>query len=157
MDPSQPADALDLKGLPPRLRHLRQRIATAARTAFRVHAVRTYAVSITFTGDREIAGLNRRFLGRTGPTDVIAFNLSEAGLPYEVVGDVYISLDRARASSKTFKVGASEEIVRLVVHGVLHLVGYRDDGAVRRRKMESVQEEILRKALPRKRRAADAG
>jgi len=154
MEGSQPVSALGVKGLPSGLRHLTRPIGVAARTAFRAHDVSTYALSITFVNDREIAKLNRRALGRKGPTDVIAFDLSEDGLPYRVVGDVYISLDRARANSRAFKVSLSEEIIRLVVHGILHLVGHRDDTGPRRRKMELVQERMVKRLLGKRSKKA---
>ena len=73
--------------------------------------------------DREIARLNARHLGRQGPTDVIAFGLTRvAGEP--VIGDVYIAPMVARANAKRLGVGMREELVRLVVHGVLHVLGY---------------------------------
>jgi rRNA maturation RNase YbeY len=97
--------------------------------------------------DRKIAGINRRALGRRGPTDVIAFDLSEKGLPCGVVGDIYISLDRARVSSRAFKVSESEEIIRLVAHGVLHVAGYRDATRRERREMEAVQEQVVKLVL----------
>jgi len=117
MEVTQPVSTLDLKGLPPRLRQLKRRLGMAAKLAFGAHAVTNYALSITFVGDREIASLNRRALGRKGPTDVIAFDLSEEGLPYGVVGDVYISLDRARAASKALKISESESQLRKTKFG----------------------------------------
>jgi probable rRNA maturation factor len=143
MDGSRPSAAVDLKGLPASLGHLARPIKAVARQIFRDHAISTYALSLTFLGDPEIARLNRRSLGRKGPTDVIAFDLSEAGLPYELVGDIYISLDRARAASRTFKVSVGEEIVRLAVHGMLHLVGHRDGTGRSRRSMELAQERMV--------------
>jgi probable rRNA maturation factor len=107
-------------------------------------------VSITFVSDRQIARLNRRSLGRSGPTDVIAFDLSEAGLPYDLVGDIYISLDRARANGRAFGATFGEEVLRLAVHGMLHLVGHRDDTGARRRRMELVQERMVARVLGRR-------
>jgi rRNA maturation RNase YbeY len=147
MEGTQPVSVLDLKGLPPRLRHLKRSLGMAAQSAFGAHAVKNYALSITFVGDREIARLNRSALGRKGPTDVIAFDLSEEGLPYGVVGDVYISLDRARAASKALKISESEEVTRLAVHGMLHVLGHRDDSGPRRRRMELVQERMVKRLL----------
>jgi probable rRNA maturation factor len=137
--------SIDLRGLPPRLGRIKRPIELAARAVLRAHSVKSYALSITFVSDRRIAGINRRALGKNGATDVIAFDLSEAGLPSGVVGDIYVSLGRARASSRAFKVSESEEIIRLVVHGVLHVVGYRDATAASRRKMESVQEQVVKR------------
>jgi len=115
------------------------------RDIFRSHGIRKYALSVSFVGDEEIARLNRESLGRDGPTDVIAFDLSEEGLPLDKVGDVYISLDTARANSERFGVSAAEELLRLVVHGSLHVIGHTDGSPSERRDMETLQEEFVEK------------
>jgi len=153
MGPSRRVQALDVRGLPPRLARLKRTIELATRGVLGAHSIDAYALSITFVSDRRIAGINRRALGRRGATDVIAFDLSEAGLPCGLVGDVYISLGRARASSRAFKVSEREEIIRLVAHGVLHVVGYSDATAAARRRMESFQEEVVKQVLPGRRTA----
>ena len=144
MEESEQMSSLDVRGLPSCPTHLRRTIREAVNSAFREHGVASHAVSITFVSDREMTELNRKALGRKGTTDVIAFDLSEKGLPYAKVGDVYISLDRARASGARFAVSCREEIIRLVVHGILHIIGYMDDTPARRRKMEACQETIVR-------------
>ena len=79
-------------------------------------------VSITFIGDHEIQALNRSYLGHDWPTDVLSFALdSEHGI--DLVGDVYIGADRARAQAEDRGIAVLEEGVRLAVHGALHLVG----------------------------------
>jgi rRNA maturation RNase YbeY len=108
------------------------------------HSVRSYSISISFVTDGEISRINQESLHRQGPTDVIAFDLSEDGLPFERVGDVYISVDTALVNSKRFGVSAGEEILRLVVHGVLHVVGYTDRDPAERQKMERAQERIVK-------------
>ena len=130
-------------GLSGALEFLRPVFERAAGEIFLSHGIESYSVSITFVDDKEIAGLNREALGREGPTDVIAFDLSEEGLPVEKVGDIYISLDTARSNSERFKVGQSEELLRLVVHGTLHVLGYADGSSSDRRRMEALQEEIV--------------
>jgi rRNA maturation RNase YbeY len=95
--------------------------------------------------DEEITRINKASLGRPDPTDVIAFDLSEAGLPFECVGDIYISMDTAIDNSARFDVKPWEEILRLAVHGLLHLVGYDDSSAVARDKMTEVQEDIVKR------------
>ncbi len=114
------------------------------RRLFEDHGVTSYAVSISFVKDGEITRLNRERLGRMGPTDVIAFDLSEPGLPFARVGDVYISKDTAMANSARFKVRPEEELLRLVVHGVLHVLGYRDDRPDEALKMKRRQAAMLK-------------
>ena len=77
-----------------------------------------------FVTDRRIAALNREHLGHAGPTDVISFALAPVGKKAEVVGDVYISPAwRGRTRARTVE-ACAEELLRLVVHGVLHVVGH---------------------------------
>ena len=85
-------------------------------------------VSVTFLSGPAMRGLNRRTLGRDHATDVVAYALAHPG---HVVGDVYVCPAVARRSAHAAGVSVAEELVRLVVHGVLHVLGYdhpRDHG-----------------------------
>lgn len=88
--------------------------------------IRDAMISITFVTNRTIAKLNRDYLQHTGPTDVITFALdgAERSAPSTIVGDIYIAPDVARANAKANSVGIREELVRLVVHGTLHVLGH---------------------------------
>jgi probable rRNA maturation factor len=79
-------------------------------------------LSISFVSDRAMRALNRRALGHDRSTDVIAFRLEHAG---HLVGDIYICPVVARRSAREAGTSAREEFLRLVVHGVLHVVGHR--------------------------------
>jgi probable rRNA maturation factor len=83
------------------------------------------AVNVVFVNDRRIHELNRRFLKRDRPTNVISFNCDEPHLPGEsrLLGEVYISRDRARAQAREYGVSYASELRRLVLHGLLHLLG----------------------------------
>lgn len=98
------------------------------------------AVNFIFVSDRRIQELNRRFLKRDRPTDVISFNCVGPHLPGEprLLGEVYVSRDRARAQARDYGVSYSSEIRRLVVHGLLHLLG------LTHRQMEPLYERYLR-------------
>ena len=102
----------------------RDRVAAVARAVLRSEQVKDAMLSITFVSARAIRTLNRRHLRRDRPTDVIAFGFRERGTAGAVVGDVYISPDAARASAKANGITVREEIVRLVVHGTLHVLGH---------------------------------
>lgn len=143
MRESDQSSSLDIEGLPGDLEFLKSVFHQAALQTLLEHDVKSYAISISFTGDAEMAALNEERLGRTGPTDVIAFDLSEKGLPIDHVGDVYISLDRARENSGRYGVSLGEELLRLVIHGVLHVLGYTDSDSRDRARMEQVQERIV--------------
>ena len=100
-------------------------------------------LSVTLQSDADIAGLNTKYLSKEGPTDVIAFALHEAGEP--VLGDVYVGYERAVAQSEERGISLQEELARLTIHGVLHVLGHdHDEGAGREQsEMYRVQESLL--------------
>jgi probable rRNA maturation factor len=108
-------------------------------------------LTLALTGDEQIQTLNRDFLGRDAPTDVLSFAADETdpqtGRRY--LGDVIISLPRAVEQS-TARGGTLEaEIQLLVVHGVLHLLGYDHTRAEVKARMWAAQAEVLdRLGLP---------
>jgi len=82
---------------------------------------------LLFTDDQEIAELNYRFLNREGPTNVLAFPMRENGSSEPespMLGDIVISLDAVMRDAKTSGETFQETLDRLIVHGLLHLVGY---------------------------------
>jgi rRNA maturation RNase YbeY len=72
-------------------------------------------VNIVLTDDETLRDLNKRFKKRKGPTDVLAFDFEEP----DFLGEVYVSLDRAREQARHYGVSEEEEIERLVLHGLL--------------------------------------
>lgn len=129
----------------------RDRVAVIARHVLRSERVRHAMLSITFVSTRAMRALNLAHLRRRGDTDVISFGFRDAGRPQALIGDVYIAPDVARASAKTNDITVREEIVRLVVHGTLHTVGYdHPEGASRTRSvMWRKQENLVALLTPR--------
>jgi probable rRNA maturation factor len=101
-------------------------------------------ISLTLLNDEEIARLNRDYLGHEGPTDVITFPLE--GPAGTVVGDVYIGMAQAARQASELGVSIREELLRLAVHGALHVLGNEhpegDDREIA--PMYRRQEELLR-------------
>jgi probable rRNA maturation factor len=125
------------------------RVRNLATFVLQREKVREALLSIAFVSNRVIAQLNRTHLGHAGTTDVISFALT--GAPGAVVGDIYIAPDVAREHAREHRVGIRDEIARLVVHGVLHVIGYdhpedddREHSAMWRR-----QERLLAQARGR--------
>jgi len=117
--------------------------ADLARAVLRAEGVRSAALSVSFVGRRRIRSLSRAYLGRDHVTDVLAFELP--GAPGLVVGDVYVAPEVAAAAARRFGVSVRDEVRRLVVHGVLHVLGYEHpEGAGRTRSaMWERQERLL--------------
>jgi probable rRNA maturation factor len=102
----------------------RATIADIVRGVLKLEHVRNALLSITLVTRSAIAALNRRHLGHRGATDVISFGFTRATRADPVIGDIYICPDVARDNARARGVGVREEIARLVVHGVLHILGY---------------------------------
>ncbi len=131
------------------------RLADAARRVLRAEGVRAAMLSITLVSPSAMARLNRRHLGHPGATDVISFGFvptPRAG----VVGDVYICPDVARANARAASCGVREELLRLVVHGTLHVLGWEHPETRARESspMWRRQELLLAGILRRQARAA---
>ncbi len=80
-------------------------------------------VSVTFVGRERMRALNARYRGRDRPTDVLAFALRAPGGP--PLGDVYVCRWVAAREARARGIPLREELIRLVVHGTLHALGYR--------------------------------
>jgi probable rRNA maturation factor len=133
-----------------RLPLARARVERVARAVLASERIRDAMLSVTFVGNPQIRRLNRRHLGRTGATDVISFGFRRAGKEAPIVGDVYIAPEVARASAKTNGVPLREELIRLVVHGTLHVLGYdHPESATRTRSAMWRKQERLVTRLSR--------
>ena len=104
-------------------------------------------VSVVFVDDAAIMNLNREYRGKDAPTDVLSFAQQEGeelidayGAP--VLGDIVISLERAVEQAESFQHSLERELAFLLVHGLLHLVGYDHDEEFRG-EMRDRQEALL--------------
>ncbi len=116
-------------------------LAEAARRALTVADGRLDAVGIAIVDDARIAELNRRFLDRDGPTDVIAFE-AEAE-PERVAGEVIVSADTAHRQAREAGHPLRAELCLLVAHGLLHVLGYEDKDPEGRAEMERLQRRVM--------------
>ena len=124
------------------------RIAAVAVLVLRAEGVRDAMLSVALVTAPRIARINARHLRHRGPTDVIAFGFSRAPRR-PIVGDIYVAPAVARANAVRHGVGVREELVRVVVHGVLHVLGYdHPAGDARARSpMWRRQEALVARAL----------
>ena len=93
-------------------------------------------IEVRFVDDGPMRRLNKRFKGRDRSTDVLSFDL-------DGFGSIAISLDAARRNAKVFGTPVYKEAVRYVIHGILHMSGYDDDTAARRKRMAAKEERLL--------------
>jgi len=141
--------AIDISSSVRRLSVSRARIRDAAVAALKAERAKDAMLSITFVGRATMSQLNHRYLGHHGPTDVISFGLDRIGKRGAVVGDVYICPEVAQENARRQDIPAGEELLRLVVHGTLHVLGHdhpTGEGRTTSR-MWRRQERILARVL----------
>jgi probable rRNA maturation factor len=108
-------------------------------------------LSLLFVNDLQIQVLNRRYLRRDKPTNVLAFPMRKgefSTLHPHLLGDLVISVETAKRQSNRFGLDEMEMVILLMVHGVLHLIGYEHEGTKKgAREMTLKQKQLFRKAL----------
>jgi rRNA maturation RNase YbeY len=105
------------------------------------NGVDTGKVQIVFSNDEHLRRLKKQFLNQDQYTDVIAFHLNE---PDEMLdGEIYISMDRAMENSSIYHETYSRELLRLVIHGCLHLSGHEDQTPEEQAEMRQLEEQFL--------------
>ena len=124
----------------------------AAAKATLHHEGRSGLLTLVITDDKSIQDLNRHFLGRDAPTDVLAFAAQEEAGPFvaspeakEYLGDVIVSYPRAQEQAEQLGHPEEKEMNLLIVHGILHLLGYDHATPEEKAIMWSRQEAILQK------------
>ena len=106
-----------------------------------VFGTKDYELSVALLGEEEMTKINKIFLGHDGSTDVITFDYSNGNL----CGEILICVDEAITQARAFRASWQSELVRYLIHGVLHLKGYTDKVAAARRKMQREEERLLQK------------
>lgn len=115
-------------------------ITALVKTVLSHEAESGWILDIIYCRDRDIVPLNLRFKGKKRSTDVLSFDLGESG---QRAGEVYVNLQMAKRQANENHVTYVEEVKRLTVHGVLHLLGYGDDTPAKHSKMWARQESYL--------------
>ena len=123
----------------------------ATHEVLRAEGVGDGEFSVTFLEDGPIRDLNIRWRGRDWVPDVLSFALHDSG--ESPIGDIYVGMNQAMRQAREHDVPIREELVRLVVHGVLHVLGYdHPDGEDRNHaELYQRQEALLRRILSSRR------
>lgn len=127
-----------------------RRVRDVAMGVLRAERARDAVVSVTFVSRRAIAEMNREHLDHRGATDVISFGFTRAAPTDPVIGDIYICPDVAREQARAHGAGVRQELARLVVHGVLHVMGHDHPAGDERTKspMWKRQEQLVERLAP---------
>lgn len=99
------------------------------------------SICFIFCSDKYLQKLNKQFLKHDELTDVITFDYStKTGIS----GDVFISIERVKENSSTYNVRLQEELARVMIHGVLHLMGYNDKTEKEKKIIRKLENEYLK-------------
>jgi len=145
MTRGDPAVGVSMRGR--RAPALAARLGRSARRLLRALDLRHGELSLLLVSDGEMRRLNRRWRGRDRPTDVLAFAQAEGpgGAPDGMLGDVVISVDTARRQAAERGETLGREAERLLVHGVLHLLGYdHERSTAEARRMQRRERALVR-------------
>ena len=139
-----PAVGVSMRGR--RAPALAARLACSARRLLRALGLERAELSVLLVSDREMRRLNHRWRGRDRPTDVLAFAQGEgAAAPDGLLGDVVISVDTARCQAVERGETLGREGERLLIHGLLHLLGYdHERSAADARRMQRRERALAR-------------
>lgn len=97
-------------------------------------------INIVFTTDEYLLELNKKYLNHDYYTDVLSFDYSTGR---SISGDIFISVDRVKENSVTYNVDYADEMDRVILHGILHLIGYGDSLPEERIIMKRMEDEYL--------------
>lgn len=105
------------------------------------------SVSFFFCDNKAITTLNKKIFHKDSPTDVISFNLSDSLNP-GYLGEVIISVEEAVINCRRYATRWQEELFLYVIHGLLHILGYKDSTRAQKQKMQRKEEALFRYFYP---------
>lgn len=108
---------------------------------FKEENVEVSHISYVFCNDKYLHRLNQTYLEHDTLTDILTFTLSDVGSP--IVSDIFISVERVKENAEKLKVSYSEELLRVIIHGILHLCGYNDHSKMEKTFMRTKEDFYL--------------
>jgi len=124
----------------------RNRVKKSIERIFRSEKVTLQRLNYIFCSDEKLLKINREYLKHDDYTDIISFNFSDPGEP--VTGEIYISVDRVKDNAKHMNLFFKNELSRVIIHGALHLCGYRDKTKMEKENMRSREDFYLNRVEP---------
>jgi probable rRNA maturation factor len=105
-------------------------------------------ISISFVDDKNIKQLNKQYLGKDKSTNVLSFSLQEGEQGYinpQILGDIIVSVETAKRDALYGKLTIAQEIDFLIIHGILHLLGYNHENTTKKEtnKMRQKEKELF--------------
>lgn len=126
----------------------KKRIRYIAQQTLKIKNTSSAELSISFVGTKRMHALNKRFRNIDHPTDVLAFSMREgkdSALNVGLLGDVVICPEIVKKYAQIYRTALNQEMQLDLIHGILHLLGYRDSSSKNRMLMQQEQQRIIKK------------
>jgi rRNA maturation RNase YbeY len=104
-----------------------------------------FELGISVVNEEAMTRTNECYLRHQGSTDVITFDYSDAAIDGKLAGEIFVCIDEAMTQAPHFGTTWQNELVRYIIHGVLHLTGYDDKKSAARKKMKGEEDRLMRK------------
>ena len=124
------------------LRYLRRLVRHLLQDELRLDE---FDISIYLLGDAAMVKANESYLKHQGTTDVITFDYGDATAPALLAGELLVCVPEAQRQARKFRTSWQSEIVRYIVHGILHLQGFDDATVAKRKKMKAQENRLVRR------------
>ena len=109
-------------------------------SVIKVEGFITGEINYIFLTDEDLLEINKKFLKHNFYTDIISFDYSNKNI---ISGDIYISIDRVQENSKKYDSSFNDELNRVIIHGVLHFLGYKDKSSLESKNMRRAELKCL--------------
>jgi rRNA maturation RNase YbeY len=101
-------------------------------------------ISFIFCSDDHLLKINQQYLNHDTYTDIITFDYSKEDVKQPVSGDIFISVDRIKENAEKYSTSFEDELHRVIIHGILHLLGYKDKTKVAKEEMTKQENKCLK-------------
>ena len=132
---------MQIHHLPQKLQNKEEALIEIGLNTAKEIGLQAESCNFIFVDDRHLSDMHEQYLQDPSKTDVITFNLGED----KIEGEIYISAERAVEQAREYSVSLEEEIIRLFIHGLLHLKGYNDKTESERAEMKTIENTLVEK------------
>ncbi len=105
------------------------------------HKIKNIELSLILSNRNYLNQLKIKYFNQNYYTDVIAFNLNNQD--EDIIGEIYVSIDDIKQNAKKFNVTFNDEFKRIIIHGLLHIIGYNDDTQNKKKLMTSLENKYM--------------
>ena len=102
----------------------------------------SYSISLIFVDQDKLREMKNEYFKKNVYTDIIAFNLNDDD--EELDGELYLSFETIKNNATLYNESSENEIKRVVAHGLLHLIGYKDDNSARKKEMTKIEDNCIK-------------